>query len=230
MTTSIDPTTPTSSSPIQRAHRVPISYRPQDERREPRTVEEMIELQKLNESAEKFDQLLQVSHKNKRNQSDSAGDESTSYYDQDQSSANIIALSSQAYKLPVESTSASQAATISTVNTDLSELCEKIATKISISGPALNNKEEVRLLLRNDILPQTEIRVSLDAGSIRINFLSGAQDSYNWLINHQESCANYLNNRLAQPISIDVQRQTNDNLADGRSRQRRNLYDEMEKG
>jgi type III secretion system needle length determinant len=112
----------------------------------------------------------------------------------------------------------------------LTRICQDLVERILVSSPSAGSGEEVRILLRNDILPETEIRIRRDGAGLHVEFVTQSADANRFLLAHAGDLQQYLSQRLADVVvRVDVQHETPDGEAnDGRSRQRRNLYEEQQ--
>lgn len=121
----------------------------------------------------------------------------------------------------------------------ISDIAEKIVDRILVSNTSLNNnKDEVRLLLKNTVLPETEVRISRHGGQLEIQLVTKDTDAYRLLNERADGLQHFLKERLRNN-EVNVRLQFDEAGAeagnnhsgrdsDGRSRQQRNLADEIE--
>ncbi len=113
---------------------------------------------------------------------------------------------------------------------NLSEIAREVAESILVSDASLNKNQEVRIQLKESVLPGTEIHISWEGEQIRIELVSTSPDSFRQLENMQNDLGHYLQQKLEDKVEIHVQFNDTSSGGDneGRSRQQRNLYEEME--
>jgi type III secretion system needle length determinant len=118
---------------------------------------------------------------------------------------------------------------ISEIGPSLSDLSAKIADRILVSDTALTGKQEVRISLKDSTLAQTEIQITKEDGKIVVNLVTSSNDSLAFLTENRDSLQEHLSNRLTDPVVVTV-KYTDSGAEDQqrRSRQHRNLYDEMQ--
>ncbi|MDR2721153.1 MAG: hypothetical protein LBB15_02590 [Puniceicoccales bacterium] len=80
----------------------------------------------------------------------------------------------------------------------------EIAEKILASAAALNAKQEVRIMLKNSILPNTEIVLSKDGKMLSVNFFTSASESASLLSSKQAELRLHLLNTLHDVNDVDV--------------------------
>ena len=131
--------------------------------------------------------------------------------------------------MPVEAAKAAQT---------ISDVADKIVDRILVSDTNLNGKDEVRLMLKNSVLPGTEVRITRHGGQLEIQLVTNNNDAYRLLNERQDGLQSYLNQRL-KDSEVNVQLRFNDHGAgggdnhsgrdsQGRSRQRRSIVEEQE--
>jgi len=112
---------------------------------------------------------------------------------------------------------------------NINEIAEKIADRILISTQNQDGSNEIRIQVKQDILPDTEIQITKTGDQININFITSSNESMDLLNTHTETLFQNLNNRLDEKVTIQINSsESSSQDSDGRSRQQRNLYDEME--
>ncbi len=121
----------------------------------------------------------------------------------------------------------------------ISDIAEKIVDRILVSNTSMNNsKDEVRLMIKNSVLPETEVRISRHGGQLEIQLVTKDTDAYRLLNERADGLQYFLKERLRNN-EVNVRLQFDEAGAeagnnhsgrdsDGRSRNRRNLADEVE--
>jgi type III secretion system needle length determinant len=105
---------------------------------------------------------------------------------------------------------------------------EEIADRILVAAPQPGqDRQEVRIMLKDSVLPETEIRIVRDGDSMTVNLTTRNADANLFLNTHQADLQTRLTERLGVDIAVSVEYHQPDQQ-DGHSRGRRNLYDEME--
>lgn len=106
----------------------------------------------------------------------------------------------------------------------LTELVDQVVERILVADEATDVKPEVRMMLKDSLLPETEVVLSRDGAALQVRFLTRSEDAAQWLSVHQQSLQEQLSNNLQCQVSVDVSGEQQD----GRSRGQRDAYDEME--
>jgi type III secretion system needle length determinant len=110
------------------------------------------------------------------------------------------------------------------------EHVRKMVERILVEVPGTSHKQEVRIRLNQDVLADTDIRIFREAGRLEIQFVTGSRESHDFLSPNLTSLKEALENRQGEPVSVSVQ-YTGEGASDqnqGRSRQRRAVWDEYE--
>ena len=107
---------------------------------------------------------------------------------------------------------------------DLSKIVGEIADRILVSSPADNpsGMQEIRIHLKESVLPNTEVRIYRHAGSLQVEFLTGSKNSQMFIEQRQPDIQKILGERLAnETVNVSVQdsQQTRGGQGEGRSRQ-----------
>jgi type III secretion system needle length determinant len=112
----------------------------------------------------------------------------------------------------------------------LENVVQQICDKILVSDPASGGRE-VRITLKDSILPGTEIRLLQDAGRLQVQFVTDNVDSQNRLAQHQAALQSLLSERLeGRDVVVEVAMESGaENMGDGRSRQQRDAQEEYER-
>lgn len=133
-------------------------------------------------------------------------------------SAQAVATSSAA-----AATSATPATTIDAAQA-VDALATQIADRILVSEPGMSGADEVRILLKDSVLPQTEVRFSRDGGTLQVEFVTQSDASFDLLQGHQNALQDRLARKTDQSIKVAVtQSGQQDASGDGRSRQRQEV-------
>ncbi len=109
-------------------------------------------------------------------------------------------------------------------------VARQIADRVLVSDPALTGgAQEVRIMIKDSVLPGTEVRITRQGGELRVALTTVSPDSYALLNEHRNALQDRLTSRLTD-YQVRVEVSYNDRNGDqqGRSRQQRNLYEEME--
>jgi type III secretion system needle length determinant len=110
----------------------------------------------------------------------------------------------------------------------LSEAAREIAEKILVSDASAAGKQEVRITLKDSVLPGTEIRISQEENGLRIQLLTRSADSYRLLTQESKGLQEYLSARLGQEVRTEVGfASSGGEENEGRSRQQRSVFDEV---
>lgn len=112
----------------------------------------------------------------------------------------------------------------------LSAAAREIADWILVSGRFGEGKEEVRIFLKERVLAGTEVRISREGGDIRLEIRTDSADSRAFLAGRTDDLARTLKDRVGENVTIDLRFSgSGREEGNGRSRQRRNLYDETDR-
>jgi type III secretion system needle length determinant len=114
----------------------------------------------------------------------------------------------------------------------LDNIVQQIADRILVSDPATSGgAREVRILLKESALPGTEIRILQEAGKLQVQFRTDNARVQELLLQNQSSLQTLLNERLEKhEVVVDVAMDSRgQDTNDGRSRQQRNLQEEIER-
>ena len=133
--------------------------------------------------------------------------------------ASMIAQS----QAPLQSTAPIEKAA-PTPPTDLNKIVGEIAERILVSSPADNPSgvQEIRIHLKESVLPNTEVRIYRNAGSLQIEFVTNSKDSQMFIEQRQPDIQKVLSERLTdETVTVSVQdgQQTRGGQGEGRSRQ-----------
>ncbi len=111
------------------------------------------------------------------------------------------------------------------------DMAVDIAQRILVSDSELGSGREVRIQLKDSILPGTEIRIARDAYGVHVELNSVDDGSLAFLQDNRDGLLRHLQNRMEEPVSVEVRMDSPGGDRDesqGRSRQQRDLYEEYE--
>lgn len=106
----------------------------------------------------------------------------------------------------------------------LGELAQEIASRVMVAKGDANSPGEVRIQLKDGMLQNTEVRVSVVDGKTQITFVSGNVDSANMLHQRSGDMQNELSKRLGDNIEVKVmsEDEARQSDQDGQSRNKQN--------
>ena len=109
----------------------------------------------------------------------------------------------------------------------VAELASELVDRLYSASPD-DEKGGVLLKFKDDLLPETEVRLFKDEnGVLNVNFSTTSSEAAALLNQHQGRLANYLQNQLGGSVRVNLEDKGADSGGgDGRSRQRRNVLDE----
>ena len=120
----------------------------------------------------------------------------------------------------ISSLSVNNSAAINNTHSDLNALLEKLADKIhttAITSKSSLAGSEVRISLKNDILPNTEIQIQRTKSELIISFNTNAEQSKALLVNNENSLQKILSEKFSGDkvqVNINLSQEQNQ----GRSR------------
>lgn len=118
--------------------------------------------------------------------------------------------------------------------TDVSRLMNEIADRVLVSDASLDSsRREVRIQLRADVLPDTEVRIARrDDGGLVVQLVTTSPESEGVLADQRSGLQERLASRLNAAVEVEVSGPSSSSSHgqpdDGRSRDRRNILDELE--
>ena len=109
----------------------------------------------------------------------------------------------------------------------VAELGSELVDRLYSASPD-DEKGGVLLKFKDDLLPETEVRLFKDEnGVLNVNFSTSSSEAAALLNQHQGRLASYLQNQLGGSVRVNLEDKGADSGGgDGRSRQRRNVLDE----
>jgi type III secretion system needle length determinant len=131
----------------------------------------------------------------------------------------------------------------------LSELVKEVADRIMVGNTGPDGAKEVRIILKDEVLGGSEVRISEHAGAIQVTFVAETKDAEQFLETHREDIAVALGERLDRTVEVSVMDRNSDDTggdnpgqggqdarqeggqqdSGGRSRNRRDVRDERER-
>lgn len=109
----------------------------------------------------------------------------------------------------------------------LDKVAQQIAAQVQVSDLATGR--EVRIIIRESVLPDTEVRISQDGGRLQVSFFTDSATSHDLIEQNQQHLEQELKQRLGDreiDVSVDARSDGQGEQQEGRSRQRRNVQDE----
>ena len=108
-----------------------------------------------------------------------------------------------------------QAASVKEVNTAL----QKMADQIHVSAKDAVNGAEIRISMKDSVLPDTEIRIMRNAGELTVTLNTKSAEANNFLASHEASLQKTLSEKFAgEKVNVNINMSGGDNPEDGRSR------------
>lgn len=97
------------------------------------------------------------------------------------------------------------------------QVIEETVSRMLVSDASRGGTAEVRVRIRDDLLPGTEVRVSEQAGRLEVHFVATDPASVTWLAAQAESIAGEISRRLRRDVRVSVKREGEDaeHVADG---------------
>jgi type III secretion system needle length determinant len=107
----------------------------------------------------------------------------------------------------------------------IAQIGSEIVNRILISNAALDAKQEVRVQLKNDVLPGTEIFIAKDGPKLNVQFVTTVSESAFFLMGRQGELRQHLMDNLKEINSIEINvsedARARDARGDGRSKNQR---------
>ncbi|BDV01964.1 hypothetical protein TDMWS_20490 [Thermodesulfomicrobium sp. WS] len=112
----------------------------------------------------------------------------------------------------------------------LPEPVRKMVERILVEVPGTSHRQEVRIRLGDAVLPDTDIRIFRDGGRLEVQFLTGSQETRDFLSPHLSSLKEALESRQREPVQVSVAYtgESGGGQNEGRSRERRMVWEEYE--
>jgi type III secretion system needle length determinant len=122
---------------------------------------------------------------------------------------------------------AETAATFGPVQLD--HIVQQVADRILVTPPGAGGQQEVRIMIKDSILPGTEVRITQHAGQMQISLVTDSARSHDLLTQHQAALQERLTEKLGKDtvvvnVKMDSQGQPD---RDGRSRNQRDIEAEL---
>ncbi|MCP3877888.1 MAG: hypothetical protein GY701_05765 [Sulfitobacter sp.] len=116
----------------------------------------------------------------------------------------------------------------STATDRISEIADKIANRIMVTDKSVSTDSEVRIQLNDSTLRGSEISIRRDQGQVVIGFTVPDSQVSSTLTPHTDDLQRSLEQRINEPVRVEVNVQSggSDSQGDGRSRNRRDAWEE----
>jgi len=111
--------------------------------------------------------------------------------------------------------------------TELSSLCQKLADRILVEKEAVEARGEVRIRLKDEVLPSTEIRILRAKGRLLVELYVGADVSRQFFQDNGANLQRYLKKHIDSDVDVMLvasEKEKEEN--EGRSRNRRDILEE----
>lgn len=110
----------------------------------------------------------------------------------------------------------------------MSQQIERLVDRILVSAPAADGTTEVRITLDKNLLEGTEIAMIHRPGEgLSVEFMSDKLESQRFLLPNLSALRERLAERTGEAVAVRMSENASSDTGDGRSRNRRNLYEEM---
>lgn len=114
----------------------------------------------------------------------------------------------------------------------LSDLASQVADRLLVTDPSSSTDMEVRILVKQDIMPDTEIRLTREGGELKIQIVTKSQEISNLLGPQQAALQALLQERLPREIvKVEVEQaeaDTPEDESDRGSRNKRSVWEEQQ--
>jgi type III secretion system needle length determinant len=113
----------------------------------------------------------------------------------------------------------------------LNQMIDEIADRVLVSEPGTTDHAEVRIQIKDSILPGTEVRIAEVNGELQISLHTESQQSFDLLNRHVEVLQSRLEQRLdGRHVAVQLsQGAQSGSDHQGRSRQQRDIIEETKK-
>jgi len=108
------------------------------------------------------------------------------------------------------------------------DTAQNIVDRILVSTHTADGSNEIRIQLKEDILQGTEIRLVKNEGHLSIALVTNDSSSHAFLASHKHTLQEQLYRNISGSVDVQLIFEEQGEPQDGRSRQQRNLYDELE--
>lgn len=102
---------------------------------------------------------------------------------------------------------------------EVNEVINKLVDKIHVSAKDAINGSEIRITMKDNILPGTEIRIQRAGGELTITMNTTSADTQNFLAVNEASLVKSLNERFGDKVQVNINLSGGDQPGDGRSRE-----------
>ena len=108
-----------------------------------------------------------------------------------------------------------QAASVKEVNAAL----QKMADQIHVTAKSAVNGAEIRITMKDSVMPDTEIRIMRNAGELTVTLNTKSAEANNFMAAHEASLQKTLSEKFAgEKVNVNINMSGGDNPEDGRSR------------
>lgn len=117
---------------------------------------------------------------------------------------------------------------LSSTDVPLDTMVHQVVDRILVSPPGAGG-QEVRILLKDSVLPGTEVRISQLAGQMQIQLVTDSTRSHDLLMQHQASLQQRLSEKLGEHdvvVHVEMGAESQPDR-DGRSRNQRDIQEEL---
>ena len=102
---------------------------------------------------------------------------------------------------------------------EVNEVINKLVDRIHVSAKDSVNGSEIRITMKENILPGTEIRIQRMGGELTVTMNTTNSDTHNFLAVNESSLAKSLNERFGDKVQVNINLSSGDQPDDGRSRE-----------
>lgn len=151
-----------------------------------------------------------------RKEKEQGGGEGQSNFGKDQSEQALASASQGQLKADNQIREMQQASSVKEINATL----QKMADQIQVSAKDAINGAEIRISLKDNILPGTEIRIQRHGGELTVTLNTTSAEANNFLAQHEASLQKSLAERFSnEKVQVNINMSGGDNQQnDGRSR------------
>ncbi len=103
-----------------------------------------------------------------------------------------------------------------------------IVDRILVEVPGTSHRQEVRIRLSQDLLPETEVRIFREGGRLEVHFVTKSQQALDQLSPHLHALKEVLERRGEELVyvSVDLTKGSDSGQNEGHSRQKRDVWEE----
>lgn len=120
------------------------------------------------------------------------------------------------------------AATGAEASRAIADMGDMIAERILVSDASQSGDPEVRIIMKDSVLPGTEVRITQQHGEIQVQLLTDSSASHDLLSRNQQVLLDRLNEKLPTKVTVNVELDSQGQSdQQGRSRQQRDIIEEL---